>query len=110
MATALLWDTGVWDTNTWDTDSTLATLSDNYSAYASGYPTNVTILSIQPTQLKLSWTAPDTAFGVVSGYRVYRAYTIQEEMSPIGYTADTEYIDSGVETGRDYYYRVTSLF
>lgn len=55
----------------------------------------------------LTWSAPTKS---VSGYRVYRAFDYTQELQPIGYTTNLNYIDSGVETNRTYYYRITSIY
>lgn len=55
----------------------------------------------------VSWSAP---VNLVSGYRVYRSNHYDSQFTPIGYTADLKYIDSGVDITLPYYYLVNSLF
>lgn len=62
-----------------------------------------------PHAVTLTWTA-STSQGV-TGYKVYRGTASGGPYSPVksSAVAGTSYIDSGVESGKTYYYVVTAL-
>jgi fibronectin type 3 domain-containing protein len=86
------------------------TLENNFNAFASGYPVNIGIKQLDVNRMELSWTAPDSEFGVPSGYRIYRGFSKDEVLRPYGITLDTIFVDSGIDRGRDYFYRVTTIY
>lgn len=78
--------------------------------YQSGYPTNVAALMESSNSVSLSWDPPEEAYGTVTGYRVYRSYTYDQIMHPLAFVTTTGYIDEDLEQGREYFYRVTTVF
>ncbi len=65
-------------------------------------PTSVNALSCGYDSVKVTWKAVSGA----SGYHVFRSDCENGEYVKIGETTDKSYTESGLETGRTYYYKV----
>ena len=70
-------------------------------------PYDLKCLSLNQNELKLTWSAPIS--GIMSGYEIYRSFNDSEALVPIGYVTGLNFIDSGLEQLRTYYYRITSI-
>lgn len=70
-------------------------------------PKNPKASGVNDSSIMLSWDPPVS--GTMSGYRIWRSSKYSSEMTPIGSTKDTWYIDSGLDV-TSHYYRVTSLY
>jgi hypothetical protein len=80
--------------------------------WAPSSPLNVTAFSPAAAQIMVSWKAPFSTFGAgVSGYVLQRAtdsaFTQNVTTQSLG--AVTSYMDTGVQKGSTYYYRVSAV-
>ena len=73
-----------------------------------GFTTDVSPTRVVPHSVMLSWT-PSTS--TVSGYCIYRATEPSGPFALLSLTlpGTTQYTDTGVETGRTYFYFLTSF-
>lgn len=86
---------------------TLDDLVQQQNAISSHIPQNVSVVSTT-SGILLSWSPP--ASGTIYGYRIYRAYTYDQVLTPLAQISGLSYLDSGVQQNSSYYYRVTSIF
>lgn len=61
------------------------------------------------TSLTLTWVSP-TNTGAISGYNIYSALTDEQAYNYIGATTGYLYIVSGLETSRNYFFAVTTVY
>ena len=87
-------------------------VADATTSRVPGRPTRLTARARGTSRIELDWTAPSSAGGPVTGYRI--------EVSPTGTgrwtvletdteSRTTEYTDTGLEPGTRYYYRVAAI-
>jgi len=69
-----------------------------------GIPETITAELVGYDKVKITWSAAAGA----TGYRVYRATSQAGVYSLIKTTTATSYVDSGLSTGRNYYYKVVA--
>jgi hypothetical protein len=66
-------------------------------------------VSPRATTVNLQWDAYQSSFGDVMGYNIYRHGESEHYVQPEAYCGqDTFYIDSRLETGRKYYYKIVA--
>ncbi len=69
---------------------------------------NLRALSLSQDTIRLDWDSPLS--GVISGFNIFRAFDIHEELKYVGTTTELNYIDSGIGPKREYYYRITTIY
>lgn len=72
-------------------------------------PRNLRATQPTPNNFKLTWEAPTNNINT-SGYNVYLAFDPTLQYQLIGFTSGLNYIFSGLDRGRQYYFAVTSLY
>lgn len=93
------------------------TLNSDFSVHVEGkinlavvvtpsIPQNVTAVSASISSIKLTWTP----ISGVSGYKVYRATSLNGTYSYIGATKVSEFISSGLNPDMAYFYKIKSFY
>lgn len=77
-----------------------------YSYDSGNYPNNLKALSLDGSTIRLSWFPPT---GNISQYKIYQSYTNDLEYRNVGITSGLNFVVSGLETKRDYYFFINSI-
>ncbi|MCH3963530.1 MAG: fibronectin type III domain-containing protein [Clostridium sp.] len=70
-----------------------------------GVPTGLQASGLDESSIRLSWNNVSGA----DSYNIYRSETEAGEYSKVGSTSGTSYEDTGLESGKTYYYKVTAV-
>ncbi len=70
---------------------------------------NPYVLSNSPSSLTINWSLPSNVSGI-SGYRIYRAFDYTQIFTPIGISTSLSYVDSGLQEGNNYFYRIRTIY
>ena len=92
--------------------SATVTVTDNDEAAATvpGSPRDFRVSASRETHLTLAWTAPsDNGGASIEGYAIERSATGNNPWTNAGLSVVTTWVDSNLQPGTTYYYRVSAI-